>query len=30
MVAARRAIARGEQLLNALDPMTRTTLAETA
>jgi hypothetical protein len=30
MVAARRAIARGEQLLNALDPMTRTTLAGTA
>jgi hypothetical protein len=30
MVAARRAIARGEQLLNTLDPMTRTTLAETA
>jgi hypothetical protein len=30
MVAARRAIARGEQLLDTLDPMTRTTLAETA
>jgi hypothetical protein len=30
MVAARRAIARGEQLLDALDPMNRSTLAETA
>jgi hypothetical protein len=30
MVAARRAIARGEQLLDTLDPMNRTTLAESA
>jgi hypothetical protein len=30
MVAARRAIARGEQLLDALGPMNRTTLAESA
>jgi len=30
MAAARRAIARGEQLLDSLDPMNRTTLAETA
>ena len=30
MAAARRAIARGEQLLDSLDPMSRNTLAETA
>jgi len=30
MAAARRAIARGEQLLDSLDPMSRSTLAETA
>jgi len=30
MAAARRAIARGEQLLDSLEPMNRTTLAETA
>ena len=30
MAAARRAIAHGEQLLDSLDPMNRTTLAETA